>query len=455
MNLDVKELESIIKNGDFNKIKGICESDVFDCKREVYNLKLNSAKFELAKDVTAFANAGEGFILIGIETKRSGTSHCDEIVSIHPFEQKLCNSKQYLDVLAKWIYPKLKGIEAKWYPTKENPNKGIFVIKIPPQSKIYKPFLISRTILESKKLCEVLFGYCERKQESNDPKSIVELHQVLRDGLNYSDNLNSRLKSIEIVLDKVAKLSPPLKNENFKIEKKINDALLAVGMSLKRAMILTACPDHPENLKTLFSSNPQSMKSKLENPPKIRERGFGLRVLDRARIINGNFCRVTGGDRKVIDLYRDGVLVAALKADESFLCWGMKTLTINPVALVESVYNFMQLYELVIQDMDEKPKRINIRFDFRNFHLDDKKNILAAGGLNDLGFVFMDDIRYAPHNNLSDYFEINTEDFEIDVAALGIMERIYLYFGFELEAIPYTKEREGKKYIDIEKIQSL
>lgn len=455
MELDIEELESIIEDGNFTRIKGECESAFFDCKREIYNLKRNSSKFELAKDVSAFANAGGGYILIGIETKKSGTSHCDKIVDIHPLEQNLCDPKQYLDVIAKWIYPKPKDIQAKWYPTKESSNKGIFVIKIPLQSRIQKPFLISRTVQESEKLCEVLFGYCERKHESNDPKSVVELHQILRDGLNYSDNLDSRLQSIELALDKFVESSPPVKSENFKIDEKINEVLHTEGMNLKRAMILTAYPDYPVNLKTLFSSDPQSLKSKLEHPPKIRERGFGLRTLDRARIIKGTFCRVTNGDRKAIDLYKDGTLVAALKADEDFLCWAMKALTINPVALVESIYEFVQLYELIIQDMDKKPKKIYLKIDFRNFHQNNTKNILAAGGLNDIGFVFMDDIRYAPDNNWFDYFEINEEDFEVHFVALGIIEMIYLYFGFELEAIPYTKEIEGKKYIDIEKIQSL
>lgn len=455
MELEIKELESIIEDGDFNRMIGKCESGFFDCKREIYDLKKNISKFELAKDVSAFANAEGGYILIGIETKKSVTSHCDEVVDIHPLDQKLCNPIQYTDVIAKWIYPKLKDIEAIWYPTKENSNKGIFVIKIPPQSKIHKPFLISRTVQESGKRSEVLFGYSERKQENNDPKTIVELHQILRDGLFYKDYLEFNFQELKMMIQEGMISSSSIINKLSDINERIDVALNAVGMNLKRALILSAYPDSPVNLETLFSSDSKSLKYSLENPPKIRESGFGLRTLDRARIIKGKFCRVTNRDRKVIDLYKDGALIAALKSDEGFLCWAMKRFIINPVALMESVYNFVQLYELVIGDMDKKPNNIYFRIDTYNLHLDNEKNFLVPGGLNDIGFIFTDDKRPAPDNSWNNMFEIKTDDFEVTSIAYEIVEMLYLYFGIELEGIPYTKEKNGKKIINIEKIQSL
>jgi len=451
MELDIKELESTIKDGDFNRIKGKCESDFFDCKREVYNLKLNSSKFELAKDVSAFANAGGGYILIGIETKKSEKSFCDEIIAIHPFKESVCNLKQYIDIISDWIYPKLRDIKAKWYPTKESPSKGIFVIDIPNQPKIHKPFLIKRTIQDTGKTCEVLFGYSERKQENNDPKTLVELHQILRDGLN----LDKRLQSIEIALQDLSKLSPKINDEFYDIEKRIDAALSAVEMNEKRAMILNCYPDIPTRLKTLFSSKPGSLKSILESPPKIRERGFGLRVLDKATIMRGMFCRVTGGRSKVIDLYKDGVLIAGLKADEDFLCWAMRDLIFNPVALIESIYNFVQLYECVIHDMTEKPNKICFRIDLRNLHLDDEKNKLAIGNLENIKYLFEDEIRYAPKDSWFDIFEVELEDFELSRVAYYITEMIYIYFGLDIENIPYTKETDELKSIDIERIKSI
>lgn len=450
MDLSIKELKSIIKDCDFNKLKGESESEFLDCKREVYDLKNNLSKYELAKDVSAFANAEGGYILIGIEAKKSEKSFYDEVIAIYPFKERVCNPKQYIDIISDWIYPKLRGFDARWYPTKENPSRCIFVIEIPNQPEINKPFLIKRTIQDTGKKCEVLFGYSERKQESNDPKTVFELHQILRDGLN----LDARLQSIETFIQESSKAYPKVNDEFYDIEKRIDAALSAVEMNDKRAMILTCYPDTPTKLESLFSSKPGSMKSILESPPKIREKGFGLRVLEKVAIIKGMFCRVTGGRRKVIDLYKDGVLIVALKADGGCLCWAFD-LMFNPVALIESLYNFVQLYECVIRDMTEKPNKITFRIDFRNLHLDNEKNKLAEGSLENVKLVDEDEIKVAPEDNWSDIVEVELKDYKIPKIAFHLTEMVYLFFQHDLEAIPYTKKIDGMKSIDAEQIKSI
>jgi len=452
MELNIKELESIIKDSDFSKLIGESESEFFDCKQKEYDLKKDISKYDLAKDVSAFANAGGGYILIGIETKRSPKSFYDEVIAICPLKKDVCNPIQYMDIVSDWIYPKLRGDEARWYRLKKNPSKGIFVIEIPNQPEINKPFLIKRTIQDTGKRCEVLFGYSERKQERNDPKTIVELHQILRDGLN----LDPRLRSIETILLDFTKISPKINTESLEINKRIDSALSAIKMNDKRAMILTCYPDTPTKLESLFSSKPGSMKSTLGSPPKIRERGFGTRVLNKATIIGGMFCRVTGGRRKIIDLYKEGILIAGFKADVDFLCWAMRDLIFNPVALIESIYNFVHLYEYVIPDMSEKPSKVFFRIDLRNLHLDNEKNKLVEGDLENIKcFDDMDEIRDAPQDSWSCILEVELKDFDLPKVAYNLTQMIYLFFEHDVEAIPYTKEIDGVKSIAIEKIQSL
>jgi hypothetical protein len=455
MDINIKELASIIDDGDFSRLIGLAENDFFDCKRDAYDLKNNKAKYELSKDVSAFTNAGGGYILIGIETKKSEYSFYDEIIALHPFSEGICNPKQYIDIISDWIYPKVKDVAAKWYPMKEGLGKGIFVIEVPNQSKILKPFLIKRSIQESGKTSEVLFGYSERKLETNEPKTVIELHQILRDGLYYNDYLDKRFQSIETALQEISEPSPAINDEFYEIDKRIDAALSAVEMKDKRAMILACYPDIPTKLETIFSSKPDGLKSILESPPKIRERGFGLRVLNKAKIIKGMLCRVTGGSRKVIDLYKDGVLVAALKADEDFLCWAMKDLIINPVALIESIYNFVQLYEYVIKDMTKKPNKIFFRIELRNLILDNVKTKLAIGSLENTKALFADEVQPAPADNWNDILEVELNDFDLAKVAYNITEMIYLFFGLDVDDIPYTKEIDGIKAIDIKPIELL
>lgn len=61
----------------------------------------------------------------------------------------------------------------------------------------------------------------------------------------------------------------------------------------------------PNRVKDIFSADSKAM-SLLEHPSKIREMGWDMDTLDRARPIAGEYLEVTNGKRKLIRLYRDG-----------------------------------------------------------------------------------------------------------------------------------------------------
>jgi predicted HTH transcriptional regulator len=71
MTLTLERLESIIQSGDFINLLGESESGIFDCKSEIYTLTDELSKYELAKDVSSFANANGGYILVGVKTTKS------------------------------------------------------------------------------------------------------------------------------------------------------------------------------------------------------------------------------------------------------------------------------------------------------------------------------------------------------------------------------------------------
>jgi len=457
MELKKDELERIIESGEFDKLKGKRETDFLDCKSEIYNFKNDESKYKLAKDVSAFGNANGGFILIGIKTEKCKNHHSDEIVDVRSFRESLCNPTQYLNTIREWIFPEFKDIEAKWYPTNTNSLKGIFVLKIPPQGKYSKPFLITRTQLKTGKFTEVLFGYCKRKQEFNDPKSVEEMHQVFREGLFFKDYLDLRFEELKLLLcdSKIKISSIETKVRQPDIEQRIKTTLSAIGLEKKRFMILSAYSTKIASLKTLFSSELESIKLKLENPPSLRSNGFDLKTLDTAKIHLGEFCRVKYGENKVLDLYKDGNFICALKGDEDFLCWAMQGLKINPVVLIESIYDFVTFYKLVLEDMDRKSETAIFRVDFRNFHLNNRKNNLVPYGIRNHKNWFNDDLKYAPKDNWNKDIEITLDSYNEASISFVIVKEIYLYFGHEIEKIPYTKKIDSKRIIDIEQIKNI
>ena len=465
----IKELKKIISDGDFDSLIGKIENDFFDCKSQSYNLKKEYSKRELAKDVSSFANLNGGYILIGPKTDKSKTNFGDEITEIALLNQTLVNLNQYKDVIKDWIYPdEIQGIKVYWKAKKNNKNKGIIVIEIPPQKESLKPFLISKIVEEERKISETIFGYAERKGDRSDPKKIKDIYRIMRDGLLYDKNIENRFDNLESLLasnqQQTQREEQIQKNEEIGkiIRERINTILKVSDMKNQRAIILIAYPENRlEGLKSLFTNTEDSIKRKLEKPPTIRYGGWSLETLDQGKIIKGQLVRVTNGDVKTIDLYKDGNLIFAGLADNNFLAWGenKSNTCIHPLALIELIYNFILFYSNVINDFVKRPNTISIKFGFKNMHLENQKNYLIPGSINSIAYMF--DIghnkRFAPENeHFSEPINFDVKNFDIPKIAYKVTKEIYLWFGIPLDNgnIPYTKKLEDSSVIiDVNQIK--
>ncbi len=454
MALTKEQLSEIIKAQAFDQLMGEVENLWFDCKGQPYQVQQEVGKRELVKDVSSFANKQGGFILIGIKTKRSTIHFGDEVEEIRPFTQGLVDTSQYEDIIRGWIYPEVEGVGVEWMPTKTDLTKGVVIIKIPEQKESLKPFLVVKT-LDGNKQVEVVFGYMERKGDKSQHLTVIDLQRILRSGFNYENQLKEKLDGIEILLRHITEQNhaDSEKNPNIAIiESRIEKTLTYDDMSNKRSIILSAYPNQPGELKTIFFTTDKSIRRHLEHPPILRYSGWSLETLDQARIIRGEMIRVTNGNRKVIDLYRDGALVFAGLADHNFLAWGKSLdyqnmrIKINTLAIVEVIYSFVNFYKLVLNDFKEQPEKISFRVDFRNMHLAGVKSYLVPYELNRQ--MFEDDAKDAPDNNnyLNKLF--SAKDYNVAFIAYEILKEVYLWFGFEEDKIPYSKEENGLKIID-------
>jgi len=229
----VKELEKILSEGDFDSLIGKIENDFFDCKNQIYNLKDDYSKLELAKDVSSFANLNGGYILIGPKTKNSETHFGDEITEISLLNQNLIDPNQYKNVIKNWIYPdEFQGINIYWKACKNDSNKGIIVIEIQTQKESLKPFLISKIVGERKKISETIFGYAERKGDRSDPKKIKDVYKIMRDGLLYDKNIENRFNNLESIMQPFLRRrrEEEQRNQNRDItNKRVNETLKSYG----------------------------------------------------------------------------------------------------------------------------------------------------------------------------------------------------------------------------------
>lgn len=193
------EIIATLSGGDFDRFVGEVESEYFDAKGQPYGLDSDVGKREAARDASAFANGGGGYILVGLRTKPSKIRHADEVESVRPIPEGIVNTAQLRAVLDAWVYPPIEGLVVKYYPSRDNGSKGLVSIEIPPQREEIKPFLIVRSFDGDRQL-ETMFGYAERRADVNAPLGVADLHRLLRSGRHYERDIAARFDRIEALI---------------------------------------------------------------------------------------------------------------------------------------------------------------------------------------------------------------------------------------------------------------
>lgn len=219
----------------------------------------------------------------------------------------------------------------------------------------------------------------------------------------------------------------------------------------ERSLVLAANPMEAAELKTVFSGDSESIRRKLENPPRLREHGWGLQTLDHAKFMKGELIRVASG-RMVIDLYRDGNLLLVGKVDRNFLAWSNKEdLQMHPLALIELAVNFTRFYQCVIDDFRTRPEQIEFRVELRNMHLNKQKTRLGSGPVGKFWPLGMGGLE-APSDTWRREILVSSGAYNAEKVAFLLIRELYLWFGHSEEAIPYTKDTADGKEIDAAQI---
>jgi hypothetical protein len=457
MEFTLESLEKTISEQAFDALIGRSESDWFECKGEPYQLDLEAAKRELAKDVSSFANVKGGYILIGIKTKRGITHFGDEVEKLRPFGQDLLDTSRYLMVIRDWVYPEIEGLDIRWIAIENDSGKGIVVIRIPPQKELSKPFLI-KNVVDGTKRIEIQFGLAQRVHDRSQHVSVEDLQRTLRAGLHYETKLSERFDSLEALVKQsgIDSAIPPhalMTDTEVRVQRAQDDC----GLGQVRTFVLAAYPSERGELKTVFQTSKGSIRQSLEDPPTLRQGGWSVQTLERAGIIRGELIRVCNENYKVLDLYRDGTLIFAVRADGSFLAWNTPDdqQRLNPVALIESTYNFLRLYELVLSDLKERPLQLNLRVDLHHLHLDSVKSYLLPGRTEDWTYSLGTESHFAPSDDFAKVIEANGEHFDPREVAFRLVKEVYLWFGLEEDKIPYTKMDTDSRKVDPDTIKGL
>jgi hypothetical protein len=476
--LDQEAVKEILIKGEFERLIGGIECQDLECKLTPYRLLEPSQQRELAKDISSFANASGGLLLLGIRTEKSSFHSGDEIRKLHPFPEADIDFEVYKDVLDRWVYPAIKTIDCKWWPSKVNPQEGIASIRVPQQASSIRPFLITKTVEERTsrngdknptKTLETLFGYVERRRDDNIPMSVIEMHARLKDGLNFH-LLNNQLEEIREALEQTRRGQlTPVSSQPDVIETLDQRIGLVVGElelgPTHPTYVLAAIPSHEVQITSLFTSKDASVVRSLENPPQIRTSGFDLDVGGRAaRIVpGGSRRRALEVKYRTLNLWEDGTLIFAADARD-FVCWRSLQkdeipLRIQPLALIETVLLFCRLSKDILDQADPKPGDVSCEvhyvLELRNTRVGEVNCGLIPGPVGDEAWRFGQNIHRAAESKLRAKALWRSQDIHPGRIAYLLVASLYEQFGLDHEAIPYREKAGDEFIISVEEIRRL
>src|SRR5947207_2223313 len=126
------EVLAVLESGEFTPLVGIEETLEVEFKGEPYRVDdRDSQKFELAKDVSAFANAVGGVIVIGARTERDDRVAVDVVTELRLLERGLVDEQQCEAIAIDMIHPRIRGLSVRFYASADDEDRGLVAIDVP------------------------------------------------------------------------------------------------------------------------------------------------------------------------------------------------------------------------------------------------------------------------------------------------------------------------------------
>lgn len=167
-------------------IVGLPESQWVDFKSAgpngPYDLSLDAKKYELAKDVAAFANAGGGLLVCGFKATRRPADLHEAVVGKKPFAKRLINAERYKRIINEYVRP-LIDVEFHWYDDPAEPELGYFVIEVQALSESDRWAVVTKTLSDEGRLVKGGIAVPRRHGDQTEYLPPDEVYRLLNSGL--------------------------------------------------------------------------------------------------------------------------------------------------------------------------------------------------------------------------------------------------------------------------------
>lgn len=488
-----KLLEYLKNNPSERGLLGVVETEEIDFKSDAYDLSDDEGKFELCKDITSFANANGGVIVIGCyaPSEQTETSMVDKVVSVNGLSSprhggtstwKPGSEQQYEKVLSSLVHPRPTGGFANllnFQTITLDTKKKLLIIEIEKAERAIAPLVIEGNIqiqvAEKGKKSKYKPGYaCYRRtgDRSELLLSGYQLSAAIREfeGGNRNDDVKAlalRVQELEGKLQNPTTLAK--EKESSSKQKTATEQGKEIATEIDQAITFLS----PDSKIFFIGSSPNTEKEvptseywkeggkvfdALDEPVHIREMGWDQRTAPSERpFLDKGTWTSTNGKRKVFRITRSGVIVAAGSLS-SFLSWAVDkdwteedVVPINATALAEYVANYIHTLYATATVLDLGTKfRIHAGFingsgwtpNTRAKHIQ-LASSLGIFGSNEIG---------KPVEIGSIQLEIDLEAYSPDKIAGDVLNHLYsVQFGLTADKPFLTDEME----FDFERMRSL
>lgn len=197
----MEDVVKVLETGILSEFIGWPEGSHFEAKSEPYDLDSSLGRYELAKDISAFANTGGGCLVIGLATVKAEGREIDMVGSLSLIAPDAVEKSRYVGVLREYVYPRIAGLDVRFFPHAKE-NDGVVCIFVPPQSQDSRPFLICKVVDSGESLKHIVAGYVERHEGNNKSLSPQELQRRFNSGSNSTAERLGRIEDkIDMLLD--------------------------------------------------------------------------------------------------------------------------------------------------------------------------------------------------------------------------------------------------------------
>jgi len=188
-------IKLILDTQQFDRLIGREEDAWFEAKqRNPYDLTLPTGRYELAKDVSAFANADGGILVVGLTTTRVAETRIEKVIAHDLCTQVDFDVAQYRGIVNEYIYPRIKDLIVRWVPVNQEATRGLGIVEIPLQSSKLKYFLTAKVVEAETQIKQIVFGLAKRINSSNDPLTVDELYRHMQNGKHTVPQTLARLE---------------------------------------------------------------------------------------------------------------------------------------------------------------------------------------------------------------------------------------------------------------------